>query len=123
MEDLATYFEAIEEEQADLTLDASFDEKILEKIEGQSSPKVFSIRKWFLPIAAAMIAAAVFIGVQTSEPTPVADQPSKEDVQKAYKQTQEALFLISSKMKKGNQHMLSLNKFNQAQSRIKNIEQ
>lgn len=123
MEDLATYFEAIDEEESDLTLDASFDEKILEKIEGTSTKKVFSIRKWFIPIAAAMIAAAVFIGVQGNDPQLLADEPTQEEVQEAYKQTQEALFLISSKMNKGTQPILSLTKFNQAQTRIKNIDQ
>ena len=123
MEDLATYFEAIDEEQVGLSLDASFDDKIIKKIEASSGKKVISIRKWFIPIAAALIAAAVFIGVQTDEPSGLAEEPSKEEVKEAYKQTEQALFLISSKMKKGNQHMLSLNKFNKAQTRIKNIEE
>lgn len=119
-QDLAAYFETIDEEEEELTLGSDFDGKILGMLEEKKPRKVFSIKKWVLPIAAAAAVVCIVFMMPESAPEPVSEQPTEQEVQKAYKQTQEALFLISSKMNKGKSHARSLNKFNQAQRRLKN---
>lgn len=119
-QDLAAYFETIDDEQEELLLGSDFDGKILGMLEDEAPSKVFSLRKWVLPIAAAAAILCIVFMMPGSTPESAAQQPTKQEVQNAYKQTQEALFLISSKMNRGKSHARSLKKFNKAKRRLKN---
>lgn len=127
-DDLAAYFESMGALSDELTLDSSFDDALLEKID-QSEQKQTSVRSLVKPrfiwsAAAAVVLAFCFVLFKAPEATPnIAgsnqETYSKEELQAAFEQTQAALLLISSKMNNATTHADQLNKFHEATVRVK----
>ena len=127
-DDLAAYFESMGALSDELTLDSSFDDALLEKID-QSEQKQTSVRSLVKPrfiwaAAAAVVLAFCFVLFKAPEATPnIAgsnqETYSKEELQAAFEQTQAALLLISSKLNNVTTHADQLNKFHEATVRVK----
>ncbi|NQX90948.1 MAG: hypothetical protein HRT74_02210 [Flavobacteriales bacterium] len=124
-DDLKAYFEMVDQDAEELQLGEDFDQKVLAGLTTKK-PKVISIRKslYRIAAAAAVLIIAVSVGLWSNQADPNENdlantQPTEQEIQEAYEQTQEALFLISSKMNKGKKHALSFNKFETAQMSFK----
>lgn len=127
-DDLAAYFESMGALSDELTLDSSFDDALLEKID-QSEQKQTSVRSLVKPrfiwaAAAAVVLAFCFVLLKAPNETPNLVETgqetySKEELQTAFEQTQAALLLISSKMNNVTTHADQLNKFHEATVLVK----
>ncbi len=135
-EDLAAYFESMNEMSDELGLDSSFDENILEKIDAQEQSKIKRLprTRMFWAAAAVLLLAFALLFFQNQEEKQevMANEPSQqenhetyteEELQAAFNQTQAALLLISSKMNSAGSHADQLNKFHNATTRIKSKQQ
>jgi uncharacterized protein HemX len=68
---------------------------------------------WFLGIAATL---ALVLWILPAQQNP---DYTDEEVQQAYNETKQALFLLSSKMEKGNNYVLKLGEFDKNQKKLK----
>lgn len=125
-DDLAAYFESMGALSDELTLDSSFDDALLEKIDQSEQTTVRSLVKprFLWAAAAAVVLAFCFVLFKAPEETPNMagsnqETYSKEELQAAFEQTQAALLLISSKMNNATTHADQLNKFHEATVRVK----
>jgi hypothetical protein len=128
-QDLAAYFESMNEMSDELGLDSSFDENILEKIDAQEQSKIKRLprNRMFWAAAAVLLLAfgLLFFQNQGEEQEVMANDATpqetytEEELQAAFDQTQAALLLISSKMNRAGSHADQLNKFHSATTRIK----
>jgi len=125
-DDLAAYFESMGALSDELTLDSSFDDALLEKIDQSEQTNVRSLVKprFIWAAAAAVVMAFCFVLFKAPNETPnmaASNQEtySKEELQAAFEQTQAALLLISSKMNNATTHADQLNKFHEATVRVK----
>jgi len=125
-DDLAAYFESMEALSDELTLDSSFDDELLEKIDQSEQTRVRSLVKprFLWAAAAAVVLAFCFVLFKAPEETPNTagsnqETYSKEELQTAFEQTQAALLLISSKMNNATARADQLNKFHEATVRVK----
>lgn len=127
-EGVASYFALLGQE--DLALGHDFDSKILDEIQGKS--KKGGVVVFFKPFfqAVAAVAAIFVIGFFVADSSYGPNGPATAsavhenvlqdpDVFQAFEQTRSALFLVSSKLNKGHEQSLKLNKFNQAQQNLK----
>jgi len=69
---------------------------------------------WFSGIAATLALIIWILPAQQNQ------QYTDEEVQKAYQETKNALFLISNKMEKGNHYVLKLGEFEKNQEKLMN---
>lgn len=124
-DDLAAYFESMGALSDELTLDSSFDDALLEKIDQSEQKMVHSLVKpRFIWAAAAVVLAFCFVLFKSHNETPSVAETneetySKEELKAAFEQTQAALLLISSKMNNATTHADQLNKFHEATVLVK----
>ena len=69
-------------------------------------------------VAAAVVVAVISLTVMKQVKQQEAETQKAEQEQVAYQQTKHALWLISSKLNKGNQHIVRLAKLSEAETRI-----
>lgn len=125
-DDLAAYFESMGALSDELTLDSSFDDALLEKIDQSEQKMVHSLVKprFIWAAAAAVVLAFCFVLFKSHNETPSVAETneetySKEELKAAFEQTQAALLLISSKMNNATTHADQLNKFHEATVLVK----
>lgn len=126
LQGVATLFRTFQTDRQFKTLDDSFDEALIHKIEKSGS--AWNVRS-ILRIAAAitLLLASVFLvkdhlreeAGNSTEVTEVMTS-TQEDPKLAYEQTRQALLLISSMMNEGTQHIEKLENFSEAQEKVKN---
>jgi len=129
----AAYFRAMVEAPEEVLGD-DFDLEVLQKagIVGQGGAKVFSInsQKSFWKFAA----AAVIFGICTwaiwsnlgkfntgEEQFTEININNQQEINEAFNQTKQALFLVSSKFNRGNTEVSKLKKFDEAREQVKTI--
>jgi hypothetical protein len=102
----------------------SFDDAIMARISDEKNTGYRSFSLYRNLALAASLALLFTLGAYNIwKPTPVIQQlntisENEAIVAAAFDQTREALFMLSSNMKKGEEQMIHLTKFNQAQQRI-----
>lgn len=107
-------------------LDAQFDEQLTRQIERRQGQQKWLVYQPLLRIAAAVVLVVAITllfkttGVgPTDEVAQVSTEDTYEDPRLAYKQTKEALLLVSSLMNEGTQHIEELESFSEAQETVK----
>jgi hypothetical protein len=124
---LFKYFEL----QKQTTLDAKFDEEIVEKIKNQQSPKVRKLNHSFqnyMKVAAAVlvILAASFIFRmeywQGEKPKLLLVEDTFQTPEEAYAETKKAFLLIAEKMNSGRKQAQKIGIMNEAENKIKKEE-
>jgi hypothetical protein len=130
--DEAAYFRSMIEVPEDVLGD-DFDLEVLQKtgIENKGGAKVFSIAPQSSMYRAA--AAAVIIGVcgwfiwsnlgdyQNDQLLSEENSQNQQEIEEAFTQTKQALFLLSSKFNRGNSEVVKLKKFDEAREQVKTI--
>lgn len=98
------------------SLSDEFDDKILSIIDGKPK-KVFSLKRLYPLVAAAVVLFGVFIATQNTDPispvhvAEVITEDTYEDPEKALEEVKKALLLVSSKMNKGKTYSKELGNF------------
>jgi len=111
---LKDYLNVMNAEPSSLSDD--FDDKILSIIE-EKPKKVFSIKRLYPLVAAAVVLVGVFIATQNTDPAnpidlaEVAQEDTYEDPEKALEEVKKALMLVSNKMNKGKEYSKELGNF------------
>ncbi len=108
---------------SNLSLDATFEEVLMNKISAEKQ----AVNRRLVPAMVWKVAAAVLIGLSTYflyQPMTVVEDSTKiaafekEDPEKAFEVTKQALLLISSKLNKASKVDLPLNKFEETRTKI-----
>jgi len=109
---LKDYLSVMNTDSADLS--PNFDDKVLSIIEDKPT-KVFSLKKLYPLVAAAVVLFGVFIATQNQDPiNPVhlaQTEDTYEDPEKALEEVKKALKLVSEKMNKGKTYSKELGNF------------
>ncbi len=112
---------------SNLSLDASFEDELMDKINQEKQAVV----RQLIPSFVWKVAATVVIGLSTYflyQPMPVVEEMTQiaaleeEDPEKAFEMTKQALLLISSKLNKASKVDLPLNKFEETRAKIQEKE-
>ena len=115
------YFNQIEQ-FAQLSLNEEFENSIIEKIEREEKPsfrRIIPAFYWKIAAAVLLLLSLTFLFFpyqKTEEPALLA---MEEDPEKAFEITKQALLLVSAKLNKASEITVALDKFNEAQERIK----
>jgi len=106
------------------TLDAQFDDQLVQRIERKQSRQRWLVFRPMMSAAAVVVlllAAVVLFRTEPENPAPAitTTEDTYEDPRLAYEQTKEALLLVSSLMNEGTQHIEKLETFSEAQETVK----
>jgi hypothetical protein len=123
----APLFKYLKEESSNPTLDASFDQEILQALEPNKAGKQVTMKTWYEPylkVAAVLVILVVasfaltrFLNQQKEQVLLADTYQSPED---AFEETKRALLLISKNIGKGRKQTQKIVNFHQAEQKIKN---
>ena len=120
LKQMAEWFEGHEEAKRELTLDDSFDDKIMATIQSKSQPK----DSWsWIKIAASILVVFALGFFAWWMPQQQEQKQMAQQEEKAYKEAKATLELMASMMNHGRKHLNSLEMINTAQEKVKDTFQ